>query len=238
MNRYKVKRTLKIDKTEVNCDICGKVCKGPKALKSHRTQMHSANVKDTSNRGRPRGVPKGCVPWNKGLTKDTDDRVKQYANSISALMKEQVACGTYVPPTMSDKARMELSERQSLNNSGGRCKWYDVNGTSVQGTYERQFAECLELAGIAWEKVKTNNHIFPYVKNGKSHSYAPDFYLPDFDLYIEIKGFWWGDDENKMKCIMEQHPDKKVVVILGKDKLDKICSNVKELLPLEPVWSW
>lgn len=56
--------------------------------------------------------------------------------------------------------------------------------------------------------------------------------------HIEIKGFWWGDDLEKMECIREQHKDKKLVVIFGKVTLDKICENIKENLPLEPVWSW
>ena len=57
-------------------------------------------------------------------------------------------------------------------------------------------------------------------------------------MYIEIKGFWWGDDLEKMKCIRDQHIDKKLVVVFGKQKLNEICENIKEKISLEPVWSW
>lgn len=67
---------------------------------------------------------------------------------------------------------------------------------------------------------------------------TPDFYLPQFILYVEIKGFWWGDDEVKMKLVKQQHHDKNVVIIFGRDKLDYLCEDIKNRLPLEPVWSW
>lgn len=198
------------------------------------TQMHSVEIKDTSKRGKPIGSP----AWNKGLSKETDDRVRKNGESISKTVQTNVANGTYNPIIMGEDARQRLSERQSLRNSGGKSKWYDVNGKKVQGTYERDFALALEDQGILWDKIATNNHIFKYFQNGKIRSYAPDFYLPEFNIYVEIKGFWWGDDEEKMKCIKEQHHDKKIIVLFGKEKLDSICKNIRNFLPLEPVWSW
>ena len=95
------------------------------------------------------------------------------------------------------------------------------------------------MAAISGSNASSSDPIlFKYNSNGITKSYAPDFYIPNFDLYVEIKGFWWGDDENKMKTIKSQHGDKNLVVILGKSKLDYICENIRKLLPLEPVWSW
>ena len=42
------------------------------------------------------------------------------------------------------------------------------------------------LKGIHFER---NKQGFPYIFKGKQHHYYPDFYLPDSDEYIEIKGF-------------------------------------------------
>lgn len=58
------KRTLNIDRTPSECTTCGKICQGPRSLKSHITQMHSG-PKVTTHRGKP----KGTSAWNKGLTK-------------------------------------------------------------------------------------------------------------------------------------------------------------------------
>ena len=39
------------------------------------------------------------------------------------------------------------------------------------------------------------------------HTYCPDFYIPDTDIYIEAKGFWRPEDRRKIKAIKEQHPE-------------------------------
>ena len=184
------------------------------------------------------GHPKGKPAWNKGLNKHIDDRVRKNGESVSKTQQLQIATGTYVPRLNGEEARAKTSERMSLHNPGGRTKWYKVNGISVQGTYERDFALALENQLIKWEKIKTNNHLFKYEKNGKIKSYAPDIFIPSMNLYVEIKGYWWGDDENKMKLVKEQHEDKNVIILFGRKKLDFIIEDIKKNLPLEPVWSW
>lgn len=184
------------------------------------------------------GHPAGTPAWNKGLTKETSPIIRTQSIQQSIRQKEDYASGKRLPSIQSEKSRQKTSERMSLHNPGGKSEWFLVSGRRVQGTYEKKFAECCEDEGIQWEKVRTNNHIFKYEKEGKVRSYAPDFYLPQFILYVEIKGFWWGDDEVKMKLVKQQHHDKNVVIIFGRDKLDYLCEDIKNRLPLEPVWSW
>lgn len=206
-------------------------------LKVHESKCIEMQLK----RNKPKkkaGHPKGQPAWNKGLSKETDDRVKKNSESVAKTLRQKVLDGTFIPSIPGEKARQATSERQSLFNSGGKSKWYIVANQKVQGTYEKQFAECLEAESIVWTKVKTHNHIFKYEKDGKLRSYAPDFFLPELNLYVEIKGFWWGNDEEKMNIIKTTHQDKNVIVLFGKQKLDSICENIKEKLPLEPVWSW
>lgn len=52
--------------------------------------------------------------------------------------------------------------------------------------WEVKFAKLLDKKNIKWEYTKD---IFQYSYLGKIHHYNPDFYLVDFDLYIEIKGY-------------------------------------------------
>jgi ribosome-associated protein YbcJ (S4-like RNA binding protein) len=218
--------------SKTQCEQCGKEISNNNIERHYKIHTKPIIIKNK------RGGQIGRCAWNKGLTKETDNRVLKNAESVSKTFQKQIDEGTFVVSKMGFVARQKLSEKQSLCNSGGRAKWFMVAGKSVQGTYEKQFAEKLEEEQIVWEKVKTNNHVFKYKHDEKIRSYAPDFFLPEFDLYIEIKGLWWGDDENKMKTIREQHLDKKLVVIFGKEKLDMICINIKKYLPLEPVWSW
>ena len=41
--------------------------------------------------------------------------------------------------------------------------------------------------------------------NESIKSYTPDIFLPEFGLTLEIKGYWWGNDEEKMKCVLESN---------------------------------
>lgn len=43
--------------------------------------------------------------------------------------------------------------------------------------------------------------------------HTPDLFLKEYDVYLEIKGYWWGDDKRKMDAVKQQHPEKKIVII-------------------------
>lgn len=222
------------------CSECDFVGKTVQSVSSHWWRNHTQPGRNhvAIGAGAKSDSARNHTAWNKGLTKETDERVRKNGQAISRLQQKQIAEGTYIPRKMGTVARQKLSEKQALNNSGGKSKWFTVAGQRVQGTYEKQFAERLEEENILWEKIKTNNHLFRYQQDGRTRSYAPDFYLPQFDLYVEIKGFWWGDDEDKMSLIKEQHLDKKLIVLVGKSKLDEVCQNIRERLPLELMWTW
>lgn len=74
MTRYAIKRVVNFDKTEIWCIVCRKSCKGERSLKSHITQMHSSESKETSHRGRPMGIP----AWNKGVRSKPDHKNPEY----------------------------------------------------------------------------------------------------------------------------------------------------------------
>ena len=130
----------------------------------------------------------------------------------------------YGPTVMGAEARQRLSERMSQHNPGGKSKWFEVNGKKVQGTWEKTFALYCNDNNIAWERCTS----WKYALDGKTKSYTPDFYLPAFDLYVEIKGRWWGNDRAKMDAVIEQHPDKKILIIEKEqyNNLDAVVADV------------
>lgn len=113
------------------------------------------------------------------------------------------------PNVMGEAARRKISKQQSLKNNGGKSKWFTVAGKKVQGTWERDLALAFEELNIKWERCKP----WPYTINEEIKHYTPDFYLPDYDLYIEVKGYWWGNDREKMDAVIEQYPDRKIEII-------------------------
>ena len=40
----------------------------------------------------------------------------------------------------------------------------------------------------------------------------PDFYLPDHDIYIEVKGYWTDAARHKMKSVQERNPVKIIIL--------------------------
>lgn len=112
-----------------------------------------------------------------------------------------------------EEARRKTSERQSLNNSGGRAKWFEVANQKVQGTWERDFAQKLEEYEIKWYKPKVGSDVWKYNIDETVKSYTPDLYLEKYDLFVEIKGYWWGNDLEKMTTILSQYKDKNLLII-------------------------
>jgi len=60
----------------------------------------------------------------------------------------------------------------------------------MRSSYEIKFAYFLDCSGIKW---KYEHKTFDL---GNS-TYTPDFYLPEFDCYIEIKGYWHPNNIKK-----------------------------------------
>lgn len=108
-----------------------------------------------------------------------------------------------------------------MNNPGGRCKWYRFNGQSLQGTWELRFAKRLTELEIDWIKVRKP---WRYVSGEKTKNYTPDFYLPENDTFVELKGYWWGRDKEKMELVTTQYPDRKLWII-EKKEFEKFLSG-------------
>lgn len=68
------------------------------------------------------------------------------------------------------------------------------NEEILHGGWEKKVAEYLDSKQINWLKSKTS---FTYTWNNSLHEYFPDFYLIDYNVYIEVKGQKTEKDEAK-----------------------------------------
>ena len=57
-----------------------------------------------------------------------------------------------------------------------------------------------------------------YTVPASEHRYTPDFYDPKTDTYYELKGRWTAADRKKMKLVVQQHPDKNIVMVFQDPK--------------------
>jgi len=88
------------------------------------------------------------------------------------------------------------------------------NGIAMRSSYEIKFAYFLDLSGIKW--------LYESKAFDLKHStYIPDFYIPEWDCYIEIKGWWRKDAKEKFRLFKKQYL-KTNIVIINKNKLEKL----------------
>ena len=82
----------------------------------------------------------------------------------------------------------------SKNNVCGRIQIYEYRTYRLKGTWELITAKWLDSINIKWE-YEVNPQ--PYFWENEWHSYFPDFYLPEYDVYIEVKGYKTERDRTK-----------------------------------------
>jgi hypothetical protein len=80
----------------------------------------------------------------------------------------------------------------------------------VHGKWELNIAKLLNKRNIIWNNKTYLNYITDIQR-----TYHPDFYLPELNVYIEVKGYYTDNDRLKMKAVLEYNPDVKIYFISG-----------------------
>jgi len=209
------------------CNFCDKVFT-KKGIDTHIWRKHGEGKTHNPNIG----FSEGRIIWNKGLTSDSDIRVKKLGETLSKTIKRRIREGTWKIRKMSPSAIEKLSIRQSKHNTGGKSKWFNFqkkDGTivKVQGTYELRFAKVLEELDSEW----TRGQILEWFDgDGKKKRYSADFYSPLLGKNFELKGHWWGKDEEKMKRVIKQNPGVVIEIVWLSDlkEYEKLLTKGEE----------
>ncbi len=97
-------------------------------------------------------------------------------------------------------------------------KYYSIKNIlneeyTVHGKWELNVAKTLNKQNIIW-----NNKTYLTYITDIQRTYHPDFYLPELNTYIEVKGYYSEDDKIKMKAVLKSNPDIKIYFISGINK--------------------
>jgi hypothetical protein len=88
---------------------------------------------------------------------------------------------------------------------------------------ERQFAKLLDFYGIAWD-YEPRTFTLESDRDGRPvQAFTPDFYLPAYDLYIEITTLnqkLVTKKNRKARRLVELHPDVSIRVLYQRDYLN------------------
>jgi len=87
---------------------------------------------------------------------------------------------------------------------------------------ERQFAKLLDFYSIAWD-YEPRTFALEWDRDGRpSQAFTPDFYLPAYDIYIEITTLnqkLVTKKNRKARRLRELHPDVQIRVLYQRDYL-------------------
>jgi len=190
------------------CPQCKKEYKKT-GIATHIWRMHGTGINHNPNKT----YKEGRYAWNKGLTKENDERVKKFGNTYSHNISLGITTPSFKGKHHTKITKEQIGDKLSRNNKGGRSRWYEVTNPSgikfkVQGTWELAFVQVLNILDDNWIKPGVGNkeHTYEWInKKGEKHFYTPDFYSPKLKKYFEVKGYWWGEDKLKMEYVLTQH---------------------------------
>lgn len=137
---------------------------------------------------------------------------------IPYIAKRQKYCS--VSCAISITGRLTTSAKASKGRNGVR-KDIDPN-INFYSTWEANVARVYNLINLKWEYA-------PKLFDLGEHTYRPDFYLPDFNTYIEVKNFMGEYSKTRDTLFRKIFPTTKLELILKEDYLD-IKENYKDLV--------
>ena len=202
-------------KTEI-CKYCSKECKNKKSLAQHEIRCkENLNRINVINKG---FNTKDVTPWNKGLTKEIDERVKNYGIKSGNAMRGKAG------RKHTEKEKQHLRDCAIKNQLGGfhMRKGILYKDIKLDSSYEVILAQSLDEYNIQWERPGR----FSYHYNDKLHYYTPDFYLPKYDIYLDPKNDFLinninphlgYNDLDKIKQVELEHNIK--IIVLNKNQL-------------------
>ena len=217
------------------CCFCRKLCKNQNSLRNHQRFCKLNPYKDIppSQVGCKRSKP----AWNKGLTKETDERVRLGTIKSQEKVKEYYSThqGTFKGKHHSADTKEKLREiaLQNEHEKHFRCR-VDItyNGYRFQSTYELQVAKDLDKHHIKWIQPER----VPYRDiNNNLHYYTADFYLPEYDVYLDPKNnylinnvnpYFGYKDVDKIRWVQEQNNIR--IIILDENHL--MWSDIHNLI--------
>jgi hypothetical protein len=210
----------------MNCIFCNRECKNSNSLRNHQRlcklnpnrQILKSNFIEYNKRVKNGEIkPSNQFIKAKQLGLDIPIISKETREKISKSVKGRVYSDEHKKKISNIMKATVLAnpDSYSSNNVSGRTPIIEYNGFKLKGSWELLVAQYLDNLSIKWtNKVEG----IPYEWNNSIHLYFPDFYLIDYDLFIEVKGYERERDRCKWKVLDN-------LIIFKKKEIDLIKNN-------------
>ena len=117
--------------------------------------------------------------------------------------------------------RMSKRQRENWQNPEYREKihsWHptlhESSGTIMRSSWEVNFADWLDGHQIVWEY---EAYRFVYRDGLDEHIYIPDFYLPDLNLFIEVKSVIFINNTTEAKSTSVRSSGYEIILMTEKN---------------------
>lgn len=128
--------------------------------------------------------------------------------------------------TCSDKCHRSITIKNGIRTNRSKIFCKEMNKIiTLDSSWEKKIALFLNENNIIWTRPNPLKWID---LKGKPHNYYPDFYLPDYNIYLDPKNpYCMSQDKEKLDIISEKY-----TLFYGNIKF--ICEQVERLIGVEP----
>lgn len=165
-------------------------------------------------------ISKTCIEKKINVGEKNGMKKIESKNKVSETRKKMFKDGRLSGTKISENLSLAWKNGLFDNVKVGRCKWYDFkkqDGTIIkcQGTWELKFVTWLEEKNIQYIAHKER---IPYLMEGKQKFYYPDFFIFDWNCFVDIKNeYHYKLQFNKFENIIKSNPNLKLKILLKKD---------------------
>ena len=124
--------------------------------------------------------------------------------------------------------RKRRSKKKKLWSKQSEFTRQDGTVVIMDSTWEVIMANRLDELGIRWERDPSMKLEYR-TRGGRKRNYIPDFYLPDLDLYIEVKGYWTDAAKHKMKDVCKRNPGR-ICIVESISDIGNLTNDIKPTL--------
>ena len=166
------------------CQHCGKECKSLNSLLNHERLC-----KENPNR-----QESPFVKYNKDKNaKHSNGYIKAKEENRQFIISEETKRKLALA-WLGKHHKNETKEliQKTIDNKIKNNDWHNSFNIKIEykdnyfdSSWEVEFVKYLDSKNIKWKRPK---NAFNYYWNNSNHNYYPDIYLPEYNLYIEIKG--------------------------------------------------
>lgn len=205
------------------CQYCGKECKNLNSLRQHEIRCkenpNKINLEYLSNRDysnfnfNPSNQFIKAKQLGLAIPKMSDE-TKQKISNVWKGRNHTKETKEKISKTMQQVVKDKPDSYNGVNING-KVKKYKYKNVSLDGTWELTFAQYLDKNNIKWERPKKG---IEYVWENTTHIYYPDFFLVDYNIFVEIKGFQTKRDIDKWKMVNN-------LIVIKQNEIKQIQNN-------------